>query len=107
MLCDKGYWQVINDKKPNFEKGSIKFKLKGKRLIGTWTLIKLKDSNWLLIKEKDEYVNKISINKFTTSIKSGKTINEIANNQVNITNPEKLIFKKDKVSKQDIINYYC
>jgi len=112
MLFDRGYW-IPYRSKVNFNKGPIKFSLSGERLNGYWALVKLKDDNWLLIKEKDEYVNKTKITKFKTSIKTGRTMKEISDNvdkidinEINITSPKKVIFKKEKVTKMDIINYY-
>jgi len=108
MLWDKGYWE--SEYKPNFNKGPIKFTLKGKRLKGSWTLVKFKDDNWLLIKEKDEFVSNTKITRFTTSIKSGRTMKEIEKNikhlDLKISNPDKVIFKKEKITKEDIVNYY-
>ena len=109
MLWDKGYWEPIKGYKPNFKKGPIKFILKGKRLKGMWTLVKLKDdTSWLLIKDQDEIHLFDDINEFNTSIKTGRTMNEIANNmeKIEITNPDKVIYAKPKVSKLDIVNYY-
>ena len=54
MLYDEGYYEPLGDFKNDYKKGSIKFTLKGKRLKGTWSLIKFKENNWLLIKEKDK-----------------------------------------------------
>ena len=45
MLWDKGYWEPIEGYKPNFKEGPIKFILKGSRLKGMWTLVKLKNDN--------------------------------------------------------------
>lgn len=105
MLWEKGIW--IPKEKPDFNKGPIKFELKGKRLQGAWTLLKYKEDNWLLIKENDEYINKIDIKKYTTSIKSGKTMNEInGQEEIKITNPDKIIFPKKKITKQEIVDYY-
>ena len=52
MLWDKGYWYPESN--PNFNK-SIKFELIGERLKGKWSLIKMNDDNYLLIKENDKY----------------------------------------------------
>lgn len=109
MLWDKGTW--IPDYPPQFTK-TIKFTIKGKRLTGKWSLIPFKDNNWLLIKEDDEYANKISIEEFQTSIKTERTMAEIANGKsnnlknVNVTNPDKIIYEKEKITKIDIVNYY-
>lgn len=107
MIWDEGYWEplgVYNEK-------SFKFILKGKRLNGKWTLINFKDNNWLLIKEKDEFVqNCFDIEKYKVSIRSGKTMKEIENdgtfNNVNITNPNKIIFDEPRITKLDIVEYY-
>lgn len=105
MLWDKGYWE-FKDKKPNFAKGPIKFVLHGTRLRGLWTILKYKDNNWLLIKENDIFATGDPIDKFKTSIKTGRTMEEIKNEDIEITNPEKIIFKKPKITKKDIANYY-
>ena len=110
MLWDKGYWEPIKGYKPNFKEGPIKFILKGSRLKGMWTLVKLKndDTSWLLIKDKDEYHLYDDINEFNTSIKTNRTMDEIKDNikHIEITNPDKIIYKKPKVTKMDIVNYY-
>lgn len=110
MLWDKGYWEPIKGYKPNFKEGPIKFILKGSRLKGIWTLVKLKnnDTSWLLIKDKDEYHLYDNINEFNTSIKTERTMDEIKDNikHIEITNPDKIIYKKPKVTKMDIVNYY-
>ena len=110
MLWDKGYWEPIKGYKPNFKEGPIKFILKGSRLKGMWTLVKLKndDTSWLLIKDKDEYNLYDDINEFNTSIKTNRTMDEIKDNikHIEITNPDKIIYKKPKVTKMDIVNYY-
>ena len=107
MLWDKGTWEPLY--KPNFNEGPIKFILKGSRLKGMWTLVKLKDdNNWLLIKDEDEYHLYDDINEFNTSIKTDRTMDEITNNikKIEITNPDKIIYKNPKITKIDIINYY-
>lgn len=116
MLFDKGYWEPYKDINIDFDNGPVKFALKGERLNGDWALVHFREDNWLLIKEKDEFVSKQSISKFKTSIKTGRTMDEIANNKtkvekinlkdINITNPDKVIFDKEKVTKKNIINYY-
>jgi len=110
MLWDKGYWMPYKDYKPNFNKGPVKFTLKGERLNGSWSLVKFKEDNWLLIKEKDEFVSNTKITKYKTSIKTDRTMKEIENNvkllDLKISNPDKVIYKKEKITKEDIVNYY-
>ncbi len=106
MLFDKGFWEPTS--KVDFEKGPIKFTINGKRLKGAWSLIKYKENNWLLIKEKDKYINSNNIKNYTTSIKTDRTMEEIAQNtqKINLTSPDKIIFEKEKITKKDIFNYY-
>ena len=104
MLWDKGHY-IINEIDIN---KYIKFTLYGKRLKGNWTLIKFKDNNWLLIKEKDEYVSDIDIKKYNTSVKTNRTMEEIklGIDNIKISNEDKIIYPKYKITKKDIIEYY-
>jgi bifunctional non-homologous end joining protein LigD len=84
MIWDEGYWEPSGDVKEGLKKGVLKFKLKGRRLKGKWTLVRLKEKegnmkdNWLLVKEKDEYVRPDDgISQFNTSIRTGRTMREI------------------------------
>jgi len=48
-IYDKGKWQALDG---SLEKGSIKFKLAGKKLKGEYVLVRLKDEkNWLIYKK--------------------------------------------------------
>lgn len=65
------------------KKGEIKFFLNGKKLKGSFALVKTKNfgpkNAWLLIKHNDEFVKKgFDANERTKSAVSGKTIEEIA-----------------------------
>lgn len=112
MIWDEGYYEskenIINDLK----KGTLKFKLYGKRLKGMWSLIHFKEDNWLLIKEKDEYENKdFDISKYAKSVKTKRTMSEIEKSnslcdEIIISNPNKVIFQNPKITKIEIINYY-
>ena len=104
MLWDKGYWEPIKGYKPNFKEGPIKFILKGSRLKGIWTLVKLKDdNNWLLIKDEDEYHLYDNINEFNTSIKTGRTMDEIATN----IKKNEITFNKAYLSKTSKEGLLC
>lgn len=118
MIFDEGYYEPVNDIKKGLKEGSIKFELKGKRLKGLWTLVYFKEDNWLLIKEKDKFVDYKDINSFKTSIKTGRTMEEIENGiikrkntkdsveGIKISNPEKQIYNKPKITKMDVVKYY-
>ena len=105
MLWDEGNFKEIEKFSHTYKKGYLKFELFGQRLKGKWTLIQFKDSNWLLIKEKDKYYEYKNINEYNTSIKSNKTMNEIKNKDIVISNPDKIIYPPN-ITKQDIVNYY-
>lgn len=63
------------------EEGQIKFQLHGKKLKGSFALVKAGfagKNSWLLIKHKDEYVKTgYDAKDFPKSVKSGKTIGEM------------------------------
>jgi bifunctional non-homologous end joining protein LigD len=93
MLWDKGTWQPHEDDvDAALKKGKLSFTLHGERLKGDWALVRLrkrspkdrykKDSdNWLLIKEHDEFERKsgkLTTERETSSVKSGRSMEEIA-----------------------------
>src|SRR3954469_23576879 len=55
IVWDRGEWVPIGDWREGLEKGKLLFDLKGYKLHGRWTLVKIKksDKDWLLIKERD------------------------------------------------------
>src|SRR5579859_3170218 len=59
IVWDRGIWEPLEEPHEGLEKGKLLFNLKGYKLHGRWTLIKLKktEKEWLLIKERDEYVS--------------------------------------------------
>ncbi len=91
MVWDHGTWVPL-DKDPvaAYHKGVMKFRLEGQKLRGAWTLIRMKprpgedDSkeNWLLIKERDEFVRPLSefdvTKEMPESAVSGRSLEEIA-----------------------------
>ncbi|WP_239926514.1 non-homologous end-joining DNA ligase [Enteroscipio rubneri] len=85
MLWDEGFWTPLGDVDESLRNGELKFKLYGQRLKGAWVLVKLRQKpgergdNWLLIKERDEFAqSENAISPFTTSIETGRTMEEIA-----------------------------
>jgi len=84
MLWDEGYWEPQNNVEQGLREGSLKIILHGKRLKGKWALVRLKEragessDNWLLLKEKDPYAREDDgVSGFTTSIRTGRTMEEI------------------------------
>ncbi|OLD69539.1 MAG: DNA ligase D [Candidatus Rokubacteria bacterium 13_1_20CM_70_15] len=58
IVWDRGRWVPLDDPHEGLKKGKLLFELRGYKLHGKWTLVKLKkgEKEWLLIKEKDGYV---------------------------------------------------
>src|SRR5205809_506777 len=79
IVWDRGIWAPLEDVREGFEKGKLLFELKGYKLHGRWTLIKLKKTpkEWLLIKERDEYVSTEPYSN--ESVLSGLTNDELRN----------------------------
>jgi bifunctional non-homologous end joining protein LigD len=68
MVWDTGKWTPeIEDAEEGLRKGDLKFKLQGKKLKGSWVLVRTHgfgsraDKSWLLIKHKDEFASKKDI----------------------------------------------
>ena len=54
-IFDNGEYLPSFDIEKGLKKGHLKFTLFGKKLKGEWSLVKIDEKNWLLIKSKDEY----------------------------------------------------
>jgi len=87
QLWDRGYWIPEEDPHAGLKKGSLKFKLVGERLGGSWALVRMKwdrnggkskRNNWLLIKHRDDAVIEGGGVLEDRSIASGRTTKEIA-----------------------------
>ncbi|MDQ2991598.1 MAG: non-homologous end-joining DNA ligase, partial [Candidatus Eremiobacteraeota bacterium] len=87
ILWDRGTYALAEGTDPATEiaNGKIKFYMFGKRLRGMFTLVRIKNKGdddgdpWLLIKDTDKYVVRgHDAADDATSVKSGKTIEEIA-----------------------------
>lgn len=91
MLWDEGRWEPapeVKDPAEAIKDGNLKFVLHGKRLRGGWDLVRMKPRarertpQWLLIKRRDEEARpgegETLVAEETTSIRSGRTMEEIA-----------------------------
>jgi bifunctional non-homologous end joining protein LigD len=91
MLWDRGtysFWEKDPDPeqrlREGYAKGDFKFALKGKRLQGTWVLVRIRRGSpdkpqWLLIKHKDEFARPGSdiVAEVETSVVTKRTMDEI------------------------------
>lgn len=111
MLWDEGTWeeQEGEDFSKGLKEGSLKIILHGERLQGKWTLVRMnpkegeKKNNWLLIKEKDDFIkDEAGIDEFTTSVRSHRSMVEIEGVQEEIPSYSvQLATKRDKIPKGD------
>ena len=89
MLWDKGSWEPL-DKHPlsAYKKGHLRFNLHAEKLKGRWDLIRFKDDkHWFLIKYEDDYAHEES-------------------DYIVLSNPDKILYPEDKITKQDLFDYY-
>jgi bifunctional non-homologous end joining protein LigD len=79
IVWDRGEWVPLEDWREGLVKGKLLFELRGHKLHGKWTLVKIKkdDKGWLLIKERDAYVRSPGDDFPETSVLSGLTVEEI------------------------------
>src|SRR6187397_1001212 len=81
IVWDRGEWVPLEDWREGLEKGKLLFELKGYKLHGKWTLVKIKKSekDWLLIKERDSWMKPAGEgDEFSeVSVLSGLTVEEI------------------------------
>jgi len=90
MLWDKGRWEPKGDPNAGLHKGHLSFVLYGERLKGGWDLVRMrgdgKRENWLLIKAKDTEAdqgkNGDIVDDQSFSIKTGRSMDEIAGGEV-------------------------
>jgi bifunctional non-homologous end joining protein LigD len=78
IVWDRGRWMPLEDPHEGLKKGKLLFELRGYKLHGKWTLVKLKkgEKEWLLIKEKDGYVAEDGALP-PQSVLSGLTVEEL------------------------------
>lgn len=102
ILWDEGTYEPMNaeglDKKEQeklllkqLNAGDLKLLMHGKKIKGTYALFRLKkeEKSWLLVKKSDEYASEEEVIKQNKSVKSGKTLAQIAKkNDVEVKHPE-------------------
>ena len=78
ILWDRGHYARLNDFESGFAKGKLLFQLYGHKLRGRWTLVRMKsESEWLLIKEQDQYAREPEAHFADDSVVSGMTLTEL------------------------------
>jgi len=79
IVWDRGEWVPLEDWREGLEKGKLLFELKGYKLHGKWTLVKIKktEKEWLLIKERDAFVRQPGDVFPEESVLSGLTVEAV------------------------------
>jgi bifunctional non-homologous end joining protein LigD len=58
MIWDRGTWRPeVPDVERALAKGDLKFTLKGRKLGGSWVLVRTHERSWLLIKHRDRFAS--------------------------------------------------
>ena len=80
IVWDRGEWVPLEDPLEGLRKGKLLFDLKGYKLRGRWTLVKIKKSekDWLLIKERDAWATTEPAPQPEESVLSGLTVEDLA-----------------------------
>jgi bifunctional non-homologous end joining protein LigD len=87
MLWDRGTWEPVEDFEQGLKDGKLVFRLAGERLVGEWTLVRMKRrpgekrDNWLMIKHREEGVTFPRgdvLKKYVKSVATDRTLAEIA-----------------------------
>jgi bifunctional non-homologous end joining protein LigD len=93
MIWDRGTYEYGGDDalegeaglREGYRRGDFKFVLHGKRLKGSWVLVRTrrgdpKRAQWLLIKHRDEFAEPGTevVEEYQTSAATGRTMDEIA-----------------------------
>ena len=66
IIWDKGTWVPLEDPRQGMREGKLKFELRGHKLRGHWTLVRMKgrgngrEDPWLLIKERDAFARPVT-----------------------------------------------
>jgi bifunctional non-homologous end joining protein LigD len=106
QLWDRGTWMAQDpDPERDLEEGHLKFVLDGERMKGKWALVRMRDDphrpgrkvrhNWLLIKETDDEAQRgrdgDALTKAVTSVKTGRTLDEIAEKSRKVWNSNRTL----------------
>jgi bifunctional non-homologous end joining protein LigD len=81
MVWDYGTYEPegTDDVSAALRKGELKFSLNGKKLKGSWVLVRTGDRQWLLIKHRDYYTTEEDVTEIApASILTRRTLAEIA-----------------------------
>ncbi len=84
MIWDEGVWAPMEDVDPAraIGSGEIRFVLMGKKLKGSWTLVRTDDRKWLLMKRRDEYASDVDVETaHPRSVRTHRLLADIARDE--------------------------
>jgi len=113
MVWDQGTWEPHVDVDEGLAKGSLKFAMKGTKMKGSWTLVRMNNMsgdkpNWLLIKEHDEFERSkddpcVTVEE-PNSVVTGRSLEQIAAAETHVwqsnhtKNPSRAWFRNDNAN---------
>ena len=111
MLWDRGTYEPESEGgeqalRDGYERGDLKFILHGKRLQGGWVLVRMRRESgraqWLLIKHRDETATESYdvTAEVTTSVASGRTMEEIAKRSGRVWNSNRAEAGSDEKTRK-------
>jgi bifunctional non-homologous end joining protein LigD len=84
MIWDEGVWAPMENVDPakTIDSGEIRIVLEGKKLKGSFTLVRTGDRKWLLMKRKDEYASTRDITEEEPrSVRTNRLLADIARDE--------------------------
>lgn len=85
MIWDEGVWAPMEDgadPSKAIASGEMRFVLAGKKLKGSWALVRTGDRKWLLMKRRDEYASDVDIEQTEPrSVRTKRLLADIARDE--------------------------
>jgi len=80
MVWDRGTWEPeVPDVGASLARGELKFRLHGRKLKGSWVLVRTRNRQWLLIKHRDRFASTADVTRSRPlSVVSRRTMAGIA-----------------------------
>lgn len=107
FIWDKGFWRPHGDPEAGLRAGRLEFTLSGGTLKGDWVLIRMRSPGrfkkspkpqWLLVKRHDRFARIEPETQPEVPAADASTFK--------LTNPERVIYVEEGLTKADIANYY-